>query len=86
VAYGLVVVMLELLIYALVMSPLVPPMMRDAHSKLVPMCYDTEMPKAMEQPVRYLVYTIGWYYQGILQGNAFLLQWGCLSHGPHSLI
>jgi hypothetical protein len=47
VVYGLVVVMLELLVYALVLPPLVvPPMMRDAQLRLVPACYDPEIPKA----------------------------------------
>jgi hypothetical protein len=80
VEYGLVVVMLELLVYALVLPPLVvPPMMRDAQLRLVLACYDPEMPKAVDQAVRHLVYAIGWLSQGILQGNASHLQWGCLS-------
>jgi hypothetical protein len=87
VAYSLVVVMLELLVYALVLPPFVVlPMMRDAQLRLVPAHYDPEMPKVVDQAVRYLVYAIGWLSQGILQGNASHLQWGCLSHDPHSLI
>jgi hypothetical protein len=67
VAYGLVVVMLELLVYALVLPPLVVPlMMRDAQLRLVPARYDPEMPKVVDQAVRYLVYAIGWLSQGIL--------------------
>jgi hypothetical protein len=87
VAYGLLVVMLELLVYALVLAPLVvPPMMRDAQLRLVPARYDPKMPKAVDQAVRFFVYAIGWLSQGILQGNASILQWGCLSRDPHSLI
>jgi hypothetical protein len=76
VVYGLVVVMLELLVYALVLPPLVvPPMMRDAQLRLVPACYDPEIPKAVDQAIRYLIYAIEWLSQGILQGNTSHLQW-----------
>ena len=44
------------------------------------------MPEVPDQPVRYLVYAIEWWYQHILQGNSFHLQWGNLSRYPHSLI
>ena len=44
------------------------------------------MPEVPDQLVRYLVYAIEWWYQHILQGNSFRLQWGNLSHYPHSLI
>ena len=44
------------------------------------------MPEVPDQPVRYLVYAIEWWYQHILQGNSFHLPWGNLSHYPHSLI
>jgi hypothetical protein len=86
VVYGHVVVMLELLVYALVLPPLVVlAMMSNAQLRLVPACYDPELLKAVDQAVRYLIYAIGWLSQGILQGNASHLQWGCLSHDPHSL-
>jgi hypothetical protein len=58
----------------------------DAQLKLVPLRYDPEMPKAVDQVVQYLVYGIGWLSQGILQGNISYLEWGCLSHDRHSLI
>ena len=47
---------------------------------------ELEQPKVPDQPVRYLVYAIEWWYQHILQGNSFHLQWGNLSRYPHSLI
>jgi hypothetical protein len=87
VAYGLMVVMLELLVYALVLPPLVVlPMMKNAQFRLVPAHYDPEMSKAVDQAVRYLIYAIGWLSQGILQGNAYHLQWGCLSNDSRSLM
>jgi hypothetical protein len=48
--------------------------------------YGPEQPMVPYQPVRYLVYAIEWCCRHILQGNSFHLQWGCLSHYPHSLI
>jgi hypothetical protein len=53
----------EVLVYTLVL----PPMMRDAQQELVmPRC-DLELPMAVDQPVRYLIYAIGWYCRCILR-------------------
>ena len=45
-----------------------------------------EQPKVSDQPVKYLVYAIEWWYRHIHQGNSFHLHWGNLSRYPHNLI
>jgi hypothetical protein len=70
--------MAELVEYALVLPPLVVVMVLAR--------YDPEHLKVVDQSVRYLIYATEWYYQRIFQGNSSHLQWGCLSHCPHSLI
>jgi hypothetical protein len=48
--------------------------------------YDLEQPKVVDQAVRYLIYATECYCRCILLGNSSHLQWGYLSHFPHSLL